>query len=211
MWTCRSRACLSSDAYAVPGFAARDFAPQNCKSDIPFLSMPKILLFPSRSLCLFAKACCSLVTLVNVLTITHEELAGTESQRDQHFVMCCGHWDRGSLISSLLDAGARHFYHFCDTLVTGSSKLYGSLKNSSNYIWREEVGGDSIQVVLGALSANATKVETASCCSSKKHFAKLDGQFKSHFFGLGTDFRAVNFAAAISLNFLNVDFLCLMD
>lgn len=64
---------------------------------------------------------------------------------------------------------------------------------------------------LGALSANATTLKPASCCRSKKHFVKLDDQFKSHFFALGTGFRAVNFAAAISLNFLNVDFQCIMD
>lgn len=73
------------------------------------------------------------------------------------------------------------------------------------------MGENSIKVVFRALSANATMVEMASCYGSKKHFAKLDGQFKSHFFGLGTDFRAVNFAVAVSLNFLNVEFLCIMD
>lgn len=97
--------------------------------------------------------------------------------------------------------------------MTGSAELYGSLKYSSNYIWwgGGEVREDSIKVELWALSANATTVRTASCCRSKMHLAKLDGQFKSHFFGLGSGFKAVNFAATFSLNFLNVDFLCIMD
>lgn len=79
----------------------------------------------------------------NAMSIASEEHVGIKSWWVPHFVMCCCLWDGNSLISSLLDAGVKHFYHFCDTSVTDFSKLYVSLKNSSNYIWREDLEEDS--------------------------------------------------------------------
>lgn len=123
---------------------------------------------------------------------------GTEASRLSDYVSTCG---TGSLILSVLDARARHFYYLCETSLTDTLKLYCSLKSISNYLWDGKEGRSQTR---------AENLYCNCCCIRvlllfvKKSWKNRQGVFP----GLSTSSKAVNFVDCISLNFLNAASLC---